>query len=102
MISLPREMGGTMRATENHRGAGAKSVDSVFERGRHWVSDEQGGLNPGSVSWLFKWALAGNSDSNAHRSAGEEAAFDSINLTNDWPNGYRRMKLIGCAGRTGR
>ena len=65
-----------MRATENHRGAGAKSVErhSVFERSRHWVSDEQGGLNPGSVFRLFKWALAGNSDSNAHRSAGEEAA----------------------------
>ena len=76
MISLPREMGGTMCATENHRGAGAKSVErhSVFERGKHWVSDEQGGLNPGSVFWLFKWALAGNSDSNAYRSAGEEAA----------------------------
>ena len=55
---------------------------SVFEQGlaEHWVSDEQGELNPRSVFWLFKWALAGNSDSNAHRSAGEEAAriFDSI------------------------
>ena len=79
---------------------------SVFEQGlaEHWVSDEQGELNPRSVFWLFKWALAGNSDSNAHRSAGEEAAriFDSINLTNGWPSGYRRMKLIGCADRTGR
>ncbi len=55
---------------------------SVFERGlaKHWVSDERGGLNPRSVFWLFRWALAENSDSNAHRSAGEEAAriFDSM------------------------
>ena len=55
---------------------------SVFERGlaKHWVRDGQGGLNPRSVFWLFRWALAENSDSNAHRSAGEEAAriFDSM------------------------
>ena len=55
---------------------------SVFERGlaEHWVSDDQGGLNPRSVFWLFRWALAENSESNAYRSAGIEAAqvFDSI------------------------
>ena len=84
---LPRDRGGTMYAielkitVEQARKRLSSISHSVFEQGlaKHWVSGEQGELNPRSVFWLFRWALAGDSESN-YRRAGEAAArvFDSM------------------------
>ena len=80
MISLPRETGGNMRATENHRGAGSTAVGlySVFERGKPWVSDEQGGLSPGSVFWLFGRKFGQQRPSKCRRRGGTHLRLHEI------------------------